>query len=94
MTREEAIKWLKTFKGSTGMTELSQAFDVAIAALEKQEPKMVIYSGDGYADGEMVYDMAECPTCGAEWDEYEDGQMWLSKFCPECGQALEWEEPA
>lgn len=37
MTREEAIKWLKTFKGNTGMTELSQAFDVAIKALE-QEP--------------------------------------------------------
>lgn len=37
MTREEATKWLKTFKGNTGMAELSQAFDVAIKALE-QEP--------------------------------------------------------
>lgn len=36
MTREEAIKWLKTFKGCTGMAELSQAFDVAIEALEQQ----------------------------------------------------------
>lgn len=35
-----------------------------------QEPKMVLYSGDGYADGYMVYDMAECPSCGYE---YEDG---------------------
>jgi len=36
MTREEAIKWLKTFKGNTGMTELSQAFDVAIDALSAE----------------------------------------------------------
>lgn len=36
MTREEAIKWLKTFKGCTGMAELSQAFDVAIKALKEQ----------------------------------------------------------
>ena len=36
MTREQAIKWLKTFKGNTGMTELSQAFDVAIAALSAE----------------------------------------------------------
>ena len=35
MIREEAIKWLKTFKGRTGMAELSQAFDVAIQALEQ-----------------------------------------------------------
>lgn len=36
MTRKEAIKWLKTFKGCTGMAELSQAFDVAIETLEQQ----------------------------------------------------------
>lgn len=36
MTREEATKWLKTFKGRTGMAELSQAFDVAIGALEQE----------------------------------------------------------
>lgn len=37
MTRKEAIKWLETFKDYTGVAELSQAFDVAIKALE-QEP--------------------------------------------------------
>ena len=36
MTRKEARKWLKTFKGNTGMVELSQAFDVAIKALEQE----------------------------------------------------------
>ena len=34
MTREEAIKWLKTFRGRYGMNELEDAVDVAIKALE------------------------------------------------------------
>lgn len=56
---------------------------------KSQEPKTVLYSGDGYADGYMVYDMAECPNCGYE---YEDGDKdWGLPFCPNCGQSLDWE---
>lgn len=55
----------------------------------EQEPKTVLYSGDGYADGYMVYDMAECPNCGYK---YEDGDKdWGLPFCPNCGQLLDWE---
>lgn len=54
-----------------------------------KEPKTVLYIGDGYADGYMVYDMAECPNCGYE---YEDGDKdWGLAFCPNCGQKLNWE---
>ena len=56
---------------------------------ERDEPRSVNYSGDGYADGEMVYDMAECMNCGREF-EYGD-ETWGCKFCPDCGQALKWE---
>jgi len=57
-----------------------------------QEPKTVLYSGDGYADGYMVYDMAECPNCGYK---YEDGDKdWGLPFCPNCGQKLNWEGEA
>lgn len=60
-----------------------------IEDMHPQEPKTVIYSGDGYADGYMVYDMAECPSCGYE---YEDGDKdWGLSFCPNCGQKLDWE---
>lgn len=53
------------------------------------QPKAVLYSGDGYADGYMVYDMAECPNCGYE---YEEGDKdWKLPFCPNCGQSLNWE---
>ena len=89
MTERQAIKWLKMFRGNTGMVELSQAFDVAISALEKQIPKMVNYYGDGYADGALVCDMAECPTCGMHYEECD--QFWEAKHCLDCGQALMWE---
>ena len=52
------------------------------------EPKMVEYTGDGYADGKMVYDMANCPNCDYEFEESDF--IWGCKFCPECGQALKW----
>ena len=53
------------------------------------KPKTVLYSGDGYADGYMVYDMAECPNCGYK---YEEGDKdWGLSFCPNCGQSLNWE---
>ena len=61
----------------------------AIKAIPSAEPREVLYSGDGYADGKMVYDMAECPNCGRE---FEDGdEVWNCNFCPDCGQALKWE---
>lgn len=62
---------------------------VAISALEKQIPKSVNYIYDGYADGNPVYDQAECPSCGHIWDDTDDS--WLEPFCPHCGQALNWE---
>lgn len=59
------------------------------------KPKKLIFSGDGYADGKMVYDMAECPNCGFEYEESDS--VWGMPFCPKCGQKLDWtmedEEP-
>ena len=47
------------------------AIDEVIKAIEKQIPKKPIYYVGRYADGEEVYDMAECPTCGN--DDFEEG---------------------
>lgn len=52
-------------------------------------PKTVIYSGDGYADGYMVYDSAECPECGYEYEESD--KAWGEPYCPHCGQLLNWD---
>lgn len=62
-----------------------------INALEKQIPQKPEYYGDGYSDGELVYDYAECPTCGKDDFEY-DINDWGCNYCPNCGQALDWSE--
>ena len=52
--------------------------------LELHTPKHAIYEGDGYADGEMVYDTWICPKCGAKYEvDYDDYD-----FCPDCGQMI------
>lgn len=57
---------------------------IAIEALEKQVPKEPNYEGDGYWDGELVYDTWICPNCGKYYEvDYDD-----YKYCPECGQAI------
>ena len=60
----------------------------AIEALEKQVPKTPNYEGDGYWDGELVYDTWFCPNCGKDYEvDYDD-----YKYCPECGQAIDWSD--
>lgn len=48
----------------------------------------VLYFGDGFADGHIVYDMAECPSCGKTYQEDYSG--WLDPYCSHCGQKLDW----
>lgn len=56
-------------------------------AVLKTIPKKPNFIGDGYADGEMVYDEYECPNCGCIYEtECSEGV----KCCEECGQALDW----
>lgn len=53
-------------------------------AVEKQKAKACDVSGDGYADGHLVYDTYECPNCGKEYEiEYEEYE-----YCPNCGQHM------
>ena len=58
-------------------------------AVEKQKPKKPDYEGDGYDDeGVLVYDTWICPCCG---ERYEVGYNDY-KYCPKCGQAIDWSE--
>ena len=58
-------------------------------AVEKQKSKSPTLEGDGYdEDGEMIYDTWICPSCGEDYEvDYDDYD-----FCPNCGQAINWEE--
>lgn len=91
MTIKQAVKWQKYFKKTCRVfpKEVNEACNMAISALENREPRMPIYSSDGYSDGVEVFDIAYCPSCDHCF-EYECGNDWGNKFCLDCGQALEW----
>ncbi len=61
-----------------------------IALAERTTPKKPVFEGVGYVDGELVYDTAFCTNCNTEF-EY-DSWNWKDPYCPNCGQALDWEE--
>lgn len=56
-------------------------------ARERFMPKVPNIWGDGYDDeGNMIYDMYECPNCGKNYEiDYEKYD-----HCPACGQAIDW----
>ena len=58
--------------------------NAAIKAIDKQIPKKPV-SKYKYRDGENV-----CPSCETE----NRGRivMFWEKFCPDCGQAIDWQE--
>ena len=72
-----------------------QALQVALSALRPVSREQVekvwrgewMGSGDGYADGELVYDTWECSHCGHVIDEEDDPDM-LPQFCPKCYAAM------
>ena len=72
-----------------------QALDLVLTALRPVSRERVekvwkgewMGSGDGYADGELVYDTWTCSECGHVIDEEDDPDM-LPQFCPKCYAAM------
>ena len=87
MTIEEAIEQLKLNKPSA-YSELRNYIDMAIAAMEKHIPKKPYFEGDGYWNGNLVYDTWICPNCEKRYElDFEEYD-----HCPNCGQAIDWKE--
>jgi len=83
MTYNEAIKELKSY-AEHSWGGLSEAFEIAIKAMEKQMPKNPIIES---------WCPALCPTCGEELSEsVGDGfyKHYYSKNICDCGQKLKW----
>ena len=87
MTESEAIKELQV--GYLGDTEdLVQAKHIAINALEKQIPKKVKIE-------QWIYTKCDC---GFEFSKHHgDGYYSIplenkTKYCPNCGQKLDWRD--
>lgn len=91
---EEIYKLIDTIQnGSIGAKQIINSVKNGIPAykaIPSAEPKRVLYIGDGYYNGEMVYDMAECPSCGEKYEDDEPAWKY-AKFCMKCGQAISWE---
>ena len=90
LTNKEAIAYFKRHLDLYCVEGISrEAEEMAIKALEQEpEPIQVELTGDGYADGQLVYDYGMCPECG--W-QYEEGEKdWEEPFCCHCGQRLKW----
>lgn len=58
--------------------------------IERNVPMKPHYEGDGYYDGNMVYDTAHCPCCNKVIEEDDDG--WKEPYCCHCGQRLDWSD--
>lgn len=67
--------------------------DAVVKKMQKpktEEPMQVELEGDGYSDGEIVYDYGKCPKC--DW-KFEYGEKdWEEPYCCHCGQKLHWFE--
>ena len=90
MDIEKAIDCLKADKEY--LTDMKicdgEEMDIAIKALEKQIPKKPNIEGDGYADGQLVYDTWICPCCENHYEiDYYDYE-----YCPNCGQHIDRSE--
>lgn len=69
--------------------EAKEWIDTLCELVEKETTKPLDYEGDGYVDGELNYDTAICRSCGRKFDvDYDEH----SKYCPGCGQKLDWGE--
>jgi rRNA maturation protein Nop10 len=74
--------------------DLSEAVELAIAALEKQIPKRKLEK-DQY--NENLFTL-RCPTCGERVGNYNGrlntfSHMALINYCPKCGQAIDFSKP-
>ena len=90
MTYERAVEILdpQHREHYPSIEPVNEACRMGMEALKKQIPTAPILSGDGYADGVLVYDTWECPNCGKQYEaEYEKHD-----YCPSCGQAIDWSE--
>ena len=61
-----------------------------LSSLRNDKPMQVELEGDGYSDGELVYDYGKCPNCG--WEFEEGDKDWEEPYWCHCGQKLHWFE--
>lgn len=66
-----------------------EAVEILQELVDKATPTKPSYWGDGYDyEGNIIYDMYDCPKCSESYEiDYEK-----YKYCPNCGQAIDWSD--
>ena len=91
MTAQEAIKDIRRQLAEiesedADVTISIESLRMGIKALKKQIPKKPNLEGDGYWNGQLVYDTWICPCCEKGYEvDYEEYD-----YCPNCGQKIDW----
>lgn len=86
MTNERAIEILNPEhrEDYKSIEPIEEACRMGMKALEKQTPRKPIEQGDG-----INYN---CPVCG-RYIGYIDAMAWeMTKYCPWCGQMIDWRD--
>ena len=97
--KQEFGKWLKrgkciSKKADEALRENEKYREIGTVeecrtAVEKQKSKTPSYEGDGCDfDGNIILDTWICPKC----EEYYEMDYDNYKYCPNCGQAIDWSE--
>ena len=79
-------KWSEEHPPETRLTEFLEHYPNALME-DDGTPVQPDLEGDGYdEDGEIIFDEWLCPCCRTRYEvDYDD-----YKFCPNCGQAIDW----
>ena len=70
------------------ITDVSEDIVTLQELVEKETPLEVDHTSDGYPDDYyLVYDIAFCPNCDRAFEVTYNEHY---KYCPSCGQRLNW----
>lgn len=94
ISREAALNALKGVIARTGLHGV--AIEVILANLDSVEAEPVVHGqwigeADGYADGELVYDVWYCSECNFCIDNGTDDPELLPNYCENCGARMKEE---
>lgn len=96
MTNGEAIDILNGLihprvpKSAITARKENEAYRMAIEALEKQIPKKPVWKLDSYYH--RMGKGKKAPCCQICFEDLLDEKNDCFKFCPECGQAVDWSD--
>ena len=66
-----------------------KAIEVLPSAQPERKKGHYIGEADGYADGELVYDIWSCSECGCYFEDWDEQPTY--NFCPNCGADMRGE---